>query len=166
MITPDVYALRDQFHVPGMRVLQFAFDGHSDNPYLPHNYTSNTVAYTGTHDNPPSREWYEELPAEQQANVWRYLKSPPAEGREVAWELIRLAWSSMAALAIAPLQDLLNLGTEARMNVPGRADGNWAWRSTDELLSGPYLKSLLDLTINSNRRSIQLPDQTCAELKS
>jgi 4-alpha-glucanotransferase len=165
-ITPDVNALRNQFHLPGTRVLQFAFDGHSDNPYLPHNYASNTVVYTGTHDNPPTRQWYEELPAEQQANVWRYLKSSPAVGRNVAWDLIRLAWSSTAALAIAPLQDLLNLGAEARMNVPGRADGNWAWRSAEELLSGPYLKYLLDLTINSNRGSIQRPDHSCAEVKS
>jgi 4-alpha-glucanotransferase len=165
-ITPDVHALRDQFHFPGTRVLQFAFDGHSDNPHLPQNYTSNTVVYTGTHDNPPTKGWYDDLPADQRENVRRSLRSSPSESQEIAWKLIRLAWSSVAALAIAPLQDLFNLGLEARMNVPGRADGNWAWRSTDELLSGPYLKSLLDLTINSNRRSIQLPDQTCAELKS
>ena len=76
LITPDVSALRDQFHVPGTRVLQFAFDGHSDNPYLPHNYVPNTVVYTGTHDNPTSRGWYEELPPYQRQNLWRYLKSP------------------------------------------------------------------------------------------
>ena len=106
LITPDVSALRDQFQVPGTRVLQFAFDGHSDNPYLPQNYVSNTVVYTGTHDNPTSREWYEELPPDQRQNLWRYLKSPEGESGEVAWDLMRLAWSSSAALAIAPLQDL------------------------------------------------------------
>jgi 4-alpha-glucanotransferase len=150
-ITPDVGALRDQFHLPGTRVLQFAFDGHSDNPYLPHNYVSNTVVYTGTHDNPPSREWYEELPASQRDNLWRYLKSSPAESREVAWSLMRLGWSSVAALAVAPLQDVLNLGSEARMNVPGRAEGNWAWRCTEEMLSGSALHSLVELTTSSNR---------------
>ena len=152
-ITPDVCALRDQFRLPGTRVLQFAFDGHSDNPYLPHNYVPNTVVYTGTHDNPPSRAWYDELPAEQRNNLWRYLQSPPAESRDVAWNLIRLAWSSVAALAIAPLQDLLNLGPEARMNVPGRADGNWAWRCSEELLFGSSLYPLLELTSRSNRSS-------------
>ncbi len=151
LITPDVYALRDQFHVPGTRVLQFAFDGHSDNPYLPHNYVSNTVVYTGTHDNPPSREWYEELPAYQRQNLWSYLKSPEREGGEVSWELMRLAWSSVAGLAIAPLQDLLNLGPEARMNVPGRAEGNWTWRCTEEMISAPAFDALRDLTRTSNR---------------
>ena len=153
IITPDVYALRDKFHLPGTRVLQFAFDGQSHNPYLPENYTPNTVVYTGTHDNAPTRAWYEELPEDQRQNVWRYLKTPPAYNRDVAWSLIQLAWSSMAALAIAPLQDLLNLGAEARMNVPGRTDGNWAWRCTEELLTGPYLQSLAELTSSTNRRT-------------
>ena len=76
LITPDVYALRDQFQLPGMRVLQFAFDGKSDNPYLPHNYNRNTVVYTGTHDNPTTREWFEELPDNQRQSVWNYLKLP------------------------------------------------------------------------------------------
>ena len=153
-ITPDVNALRDQFHFPGTRVLQFAFDGHSDNPHLPHNYTPNTVVYTGTHDNPPTKGWYDELPADQRENVWRSLGSSPSEGREIAWELIRLAWSSVAALAIAPLQDLFNLGLEARMNIPGRADGNWAWRATTEMMSEPAFHRLSDLTTSSNRRAM------------
>ena len=151
LITADIHALRDQFQIPGTRVLQFAFDGTSDNPYLPNNYTSNAVVYTGTHDNPTSREWYEELPAAQRQNLWRYLNSPQAASREVAWDLMRLAWSSPAALAIAPLQDLLNLGAEGRMNVPGRAEGNWSWRSTEELLSTADFHKLRDLTRSSNR---------------
>jgi 4-alpha-glucanotransferase len=151
LITPDVAALRDQFRVPGTRVLQFAFDGPSDNPYLPHNYVPNTVVYTGTHDNPTSRGWYEELPAHQRQNLWRYLQSPEREGGHVSWELMRLAWSSAAALAVAPLQDLLNLGPEARMNVPGRAEGNWTWRCTEEMISAPAFESLRDLTRASNR---------------
>jgi 4-alpha-glucanotransferase len=152
-ITPDVNALRDQFRFPGTRVLQFAFDGSSDNPHLPHNYTPNTVVYTGTHDNPPTRGWYEDLPLEEREILWRLLGSPPAERRDVASELIRLAWSSIAALAIAPLQDVLNLGLEARMNIPGRADGNWAWRATEEMLSAPAFQALSDLTTSSNRRA-------------
>ena len=151
IITPDVYALRDKFHLPGTRVLQFAFDGQSHNPYLPENYTPNTVVYTGTHDNAPTRAWYAELPEDQRQNLWRYLRTPPADNRDVAWSLIQLAWSSTAALAIAPLQDLLNLGAEARMNVPGRTDGNWAWRCTEELLTGQYLQSLAELTSRTNR---------------
>jgi 4-alpha-glucanotransferase len=140
--------------VPGTRVLQFAFDGNSENPYLPHNYASNTVVYTGTHDNPTSRGWYEELPPYQRQNLWRYLNSPQHDSREVAWDLMRLAWSSPAALAIAPLQDLLDLGAEARMNVPGRAEGNWSWRCTEELLSAADFHWLHDLTRNSNRLCI------------
>ena len=158
LITPEVCALRDQFQVPGTRVLQFAFDGHSDNPYLPHNFIPNTVVYTGTHDNPTSRGWYEALPPDQRQNLWRYLKSPQSESGEVAWDLMRLAWSSGAALAIAPLQDLLNLGPEARMNIPGRAEGNWSWRCTEEMMSDPAFDWLRDLTRSSNRLSkIQSP---------
>jgi 4-alpha-glucanotransferase len=151
LITADVHALRDQFRVPGTRVLQFAFDGNPSNPYLPYNYPSNAVVYTGTHDNPTSRGWYEELPPYQRQNLWRYLNSPQHGAGEVAWDLIRLAWSSPAALAIAPLQDLLNLGAEARMNVPGRADGNWSWRCNEELLSTADFHWLHDLTTSSNR---------------
>src|SRR5208283_1736610 len=112
VITPDVRALRDQFQLPGMRILQFAFDGHADNPYLPHNYIPNTVVYTGTHDNATTRGWFEALPEDQRRNMWNYLKRPAGNSDEVAWELIRLAWSSVAALAMAPLQDLLDLGAE------------------------------------------------------
>jgi 4-alpha-glucanotransferase len=154
LITSDVYALRDQFHLPGTRVLQFAFDGHSDNPYLPHNYISNTVVYTGTHDNPTTRGWFEELPADQRQNLWQYLKRPAGESAEAAPSLVRLAWSSVAALAIAPLQDLLNLGKEARMNVPGRAEGNWRWRSTEAMLSDADFKSLREMTKDSNRSNL------------
>ena len=151
MITPDVYALRDQFHLPGMRILQFAFDGDSDNPYLPHNYVANTVVYTGTHDNPTTREWFEDLPDDQRQVLWKYLKRPPGESGDVAPAMMDLAWSSPAALAMAPLQDLLNLGREARMNVPGRAGGNWRWRVTENMLSDSAFERLRDLTQNSSR---------------
>jgi 4-alpha-glucanotransferase len=151
IITPDVSQLRDDFQIPGTRVLQFAFDGHPDNPYLPENFIPNTVVYTGTHDNPTSREWYEALPEVELNNLWRYLKSPKREGAKVSWELLRVAWSSVAAIAIAPLQDLLNLGAEARMNVPGRAAGNWRWRCTEEMLSAESFYSLRELTRSSKR---------------
>jgi 4-alpha-glucanotransferase len=153
MITADVQALRDQFRLPGMRVLQFAFDGHADNPYLPHNFVHNTVAYTGTHDNATTRQWYEELPDYQRQNFWSYLKRSPGTSADAAPELMRLTWSSPAALAIAPLQDLLNLGSEGRMNVPGRADGNWRWRVREDMLSSQAFQRLQDLT-ESCKRSI------------
>ena len=151
LITPDVHALRDQFRLPGMRVLQFAFDGPADNPYLPYNFVHNTVAYTGTHDNATTRQWYEELPDYQRQNFWSYLKRAPGTSADAAPELMRLAWSSPAALAIAPLQDLLNLGSEARMNVPGRADGNWRWRVREDMLSSQAFRWLRDLTESSTR---------------
>jgi len=158
LITPDVESLRDQFEVPGTRVLQFAFDGHADNPYLPHNFVFNTVAYTGTHDNATTRQWYEELPDPQRQNLWGYLNRAPGASAEAASALMGLAWSSVAALTIAPLQDVLNLGSAARMNVPGRAEGNWRWRFCENMLSLPAFEWLQDLTERSTR-SNGLQDQ-------
>jgi 4-alpha-glucanotransferase len=160
LITADVSALRDQFHLPGTRVLQFAFDGHSDNPHLPENYTCNTVVYTGTHDNPTTREWYEELTAAQGRILWDYLKRSEGRSSDAAPALIEMAWSSRAALAIVPLQDVLNLGAEARMNIPGRADGNWRWRYPENLLSTPEIERLRDLTKNSSRSGVLRSVQT------
>jgi 4-alpha-glucanotransferase len=156
LITPEVNALRDQFQLPGMRVLQFAFDGHPDNPYLPVNYVSNTVVYTGTHDNPTTRGWFEDLTEEQRERIWKYAKGGEARSSEAVNALMELAWSSVAALAIAPLQDLLNLGREARMNVPGRADGNWRWRCTQDMLSGSAFEWLRDLTERTQRRGTRI----------
>jgi 4-alpha-glucanotransferase len=156
LITPDVRALRDQFEVPGTRVLQFAFDGHADNLYLPHNFVRNTVAYTGTHDNATTRQWYEESPEYQRQNLWGYIKRSAGESAEAAPEMMRLAWSSVAALTVAPLQDVLNLGRETRMNVPGRSDGNWRWRATEDMLSSPAFQWLQELT-ESSKRSVSRP---------
>ena len=139
LITPDVVALRDRFGLPGMRVLQFAFDGDSDNPHLPGNYAHNTVVYTGTHDNPTTRAWFEALPDQQRQNMWNYLKRPAGASGDAAPALIELAWGSAAALAIAPLQDLLNLGSDARMNQPGQAEGNWQWRCTPAMLTSGHV---------------------------
>ena len=150
-ITPDVHALREQFQLPGTRVLQFAFDGHSDNPYLPNNFVNNTVAYTGTHDNAPTREWYRQLPEYQRQNFWNYLKRTPGPSEDAAPLLVDLAWTSTAGLAVAPLQDILNLGAESRMNIPGRATGNWRWRCTDGMLTDRPFAWLRHLTANSGR---------------
>jgi 4-alpha-glucanotransferase len=150
-ITADVALLRDQFQVPDTRVLQFAFDGHADNPYLPHNFVSNTVAYTGTHDNPPTREWYEQLPDSQKQTLWSYLNRRLVNSSEAAPALIELVWSSVAALTVAPLQDVLDLSVGARMNVPGLANGNWCWRFTEQMLSTTAFEWLRDLTERSKR---------------
>ena len=167
MITPEVYALRDQFHLPGMRILQFAFDGRSDNPYLPDNYVSKTVVYTGTHDNPTTHGWFEDLPEDKRKKIWTYLKGRGAKSSGAARALVELAWSSVAALAIAPLQDLLNLGREARMNVPGHPEGNWRWRCTEEMLSDPAFEWLRDLTKNVNRSKVLIaPDTKVFETSS
>src|SRR5262249_41055956 len=153
VITPDVSALRDGFQLPGTRVLQFGFDGDARNPHLPGNYVRNAVAYTGTHDNNTTRGWFEALADNQKQIVWNYLGRSTGKTGEVATELLRLVWSSPAALAIAPLQDLLNLGAEARMNVPGRSQGNWTWRCTENILSGAAFERLYDLTRISDRLS-------------
>jgi 4-alpha-glucanotransferase len=151
LITPDVSALRDQFQIPGTRILQFASDGGADNIHLPQNYPTNTVVYTGTHDNATTREWFEDLPERQQRRVWALVGRPEGESRDAAPELIRLAWRSPAALAITPFQDLLNLGREGRMNVPGTAEGNWRWRATRQMMAPGTFQWLSDLTKSSNR---------------
>ena len=151
IITPDVVALRDAFRLPGTRVLQFAFDGHADNPHLPDNHVPSSVVYTGTHDNPTTRGWYEDLPDTERGNLWRYLKRGEGTSADAAPALLRLAWSSVAALAIAPLQDVLNLGKDARMNQPGTAAGNWRWRSTEAMLATSAWDSLRDVTHASAR---------------
>jgi len=151
MITPDVTTLRDNYQLPGTRVLQFGFDGDSRNPHLPHNFPRGVVAYTGTHDNNTTRGWFESLPDNQKQTVWNYLDRSSGESGSVAEALMVLAWSSHAALTIVPLQDLLNLGAEARMNVPGRTDGNWRWRCTESMLSDLPFRRLCELTKTSSR---------------
>ncbi len=124
VITEDVIALRDQFDLPGMKILQFAFDNPS-NVFLPSHYPHNCVAYTGTHDNDTSRGWYQSAPPAEQDFCRRYLARP---GDNIAWDFIRAVWSSVANFALAPMQDLLDLDTGARMNYPSRPSGNWSWR--------------------------------------
>lgn len=133
VITPDVERLRDDFGFPGMKVLQFAFDEGPDNPYLPHNYASNAVVYTGTHDNDTIRGWYEKLKPDIRLFINDYID---LQDREINWGLIRLAWSSNAAFAVTPLQDVLGLGSEGRLNIPGTASGNWRWRYRKGAIDG------------------------------
>jgi 4-alpha-glucanotransferase len=166
VITPDVSALRDQFRIPGTRVLQFAFDGSADNVHLPENYSANTVVYTGTHDNATTRQWFEELTDQERRRIWTYLRRPEGEIRDAVPELIQLAWSSPAALAIAPLQDVLNLGREGRMNVPGRAKGNWRWRVAPHMLSAESFQWLEHVTKISNRSGLLPLPVREASLKS
>ncbi|HEV8376609.1 MAG TPA: 4-alpha-glucanotransferase [Candidatus Polarisedimenticolia bacterium] len=138
VITPDVRELRDAFGLPGMKVLQFAFSG-PDNPFLPHAYPSHCVVYTGTHDNDTSRGWYESAPEAERDFCRRYLGR---DGEEIAWDLMRAAWASRAVFAVAPMQDLLDLGSSARMNSPGKPSGSWGWRMA-EGAAGPELASRL-----------------------
>jgi len=123
-ITPEVRALRDEFDLPGMLVLQFAFDGMPDNPYLPANHTERSVVYTGTHDNDTTVGWYRSLDDATGA----VLRATLDDADDMPAALIRAAFKSSAMLAVVPMQDLLELGSEARMNVPGTDNGNWSWR--------------------------------------
>ncbi|MBH2019746.1 4-alpha-glucanotransferase [Polaromonas sp.] len=132
VITPDVDALRHEFSLPGMRILQFAFgeDAAFDNTnaYLPHNFDSNTVVYTGTHDNNTTQGWWAEASPALRQQVLDYLGT--GDGQDIHWQLIRAACASVADTAIHPLQDVLGLGAEHRMNLPGQGEGYWEWRFT------------------------------------
>ncbi len=138
VITPAVDQLRRELGFPGMRVLQFAFGGAIEDRFLPHHYDRCTVAYTGTHDNDTCHGWYRSL-TESERRFYRCYVADAGDGP--AWEMIRLAWSSVAAWAIAPLQDVLDLGSEGRMNRPGTTDANWRWRATSrQLADAPWDK--------------------------
>lgn len=128
IITDGVRRLRDKLGFPGMRVLQFAFDGNPQNDHLPYNYDKNTVVYTGTHDNDTTCGWYKKASAAEQDQFRRYLNS---DGSRPSWDLIRLAASSTANLAIYPMQDILSLGSDARMNTPSTPSGNWHFQLQD-----------------------------------
>lgn len=139
VITPDVVELRESFHLPGMKVFQFAFSTDPLDPFLPHNYVENCVAYTGTHDNDTAFGWYAAAPEVERDFIRRYLDR---SGEDIAWDMIRAVWSSVSVFAIAPLQDVLSLGTDARMNLPGRASGNWTWRLTADALDPGIVRRL------------------------
>jgi 4-alpha-glucanotransferase len=147
-ITPDVVKLRDDNHLPGMKILQFAFAATPADPFLPHNYPANCVAYTGTHDNDTSVGWY--LSASDKEKDF-YRSYFARSGEEIAWDLIRGVWGSVAAFSVCPLQDLLSLGTKARMNYPGNPSGNWGWRFTPEQLQPSLVERLKEFNFMYSR---------------
>jgi 4-alpha-glucanotransferase len=154
VITPAVEALRDEFHLPGMRILQFGFStGLEGDKHLPHKFVPHCIVYTGTHDNDTSLGWFkssnvhttqtvEEIEAER-AYALRYLGT---RGEEFHWDMIRLALASVADIGIVPMQDILGLDSKARMNIPGEPEGNWRWRFRADQLTAPIKERLADLT--------------------
>ncbi|MCG6943279.1 MAG: 4-alpha-glucanotransferase [Thiohalocapsa sp.] len=153
VITEDVIALRDALELPGMAILQMAFEdasaGFGEVSFLPHNHHRRLVVYTGTHDNDTLLGWWSGLAPPLRDTALRYLRS---DGREIHWDFIATALASVADLALLPLQDLLGLGTEARMNRPGSAGGNWQWRCTEAQLDGADAARLADLSALYGRR--------------
>ncbi len=143
VITPDVIALREVLGFPGMNVLQFAFENDSANVYLPHNYRRESVVYTGTHDNQTTVGWFTSRTQGEREAIQRYLGR---DGSDIAWDLIREALASVANTVILSLQDVLRLGDEARMNVPGQASGNWSWRYRSDQLAEELAAGLREMT--------------------
>lgn len=143
VITEGVEALRDGFNLPGMKILQFAFGGERNSDFLPHSFTPNCVVYTGSHDNNTTLGWYLSASSQEQDHLRRYAAS---DGHDAVWDLIRLAHASVARLAVIPMQDLLVLGEEARMNFPGKSGGLWAWRYTPDMVPNWLVSRLREMT--------------------
>ena len=131
-----------------MRILQFAFDGEPDNPFLPHHYVARTVAYTGTHDNDTTLGWWNSASPEERGRALDYLGG---DDRNIAWTMISAVWHSKAAYAVAPLQDFLMLGSEARMNRPGEPSGNWSWRAERHMLTEEVAQAMAALNREAGR---------------
>jgi 4-alpha-glucanotransferase len=149
LITPEVDELRKQFEMPGMCILQFGFGNRSAHNYLPHKYVTNTVSYTGTHDNDTTRGWWENGANEvERAAVNAYL-DPGPEG--IVWPMIRAAATSVADICLFPVQDVLNLGSEARMNTPSQPEANWSWRCPENVFSEELANRLAAITVMSDR---------------
>ncbi|MEW6100973.1 MAG: 4-alpha-glucanotransferase [Candidatus Omnitrophota bacterium] len=149
VITPEVVELRDSFAFPGMKILQFAFDSRESgdlspsNEFLPHNYSPNSVVYTGTHDNDTTCGWYEKRSPEELAFIHQYID---AREDDISWSFIRMALSSVAYSALFPMQDILSLGSEARMNTPSTIGGNWKWRFSADALTRALAEKLLKIS--------------------
>jgi 4-alpha-glucanotransferase len=166
VITPAVEALRDRFGLPGMRVLQFGFSTtSSEEKYLPHFYVPHCIAYTGTHDNDTALGWLRSThvqttqPAAQVRAERRYaLRYTGTRGKEFHWDMIRLAFASVADVAIVPMQDILGLDSSARMNVPGIAAGNWGWRFTPDQLRPGIIDRLSEMTAIYSRWNGKVPE--------
>lgn len=148
IITEEVVALRESYELPGMKVMQFGFEGGPDDDFLPHRYEENFVAYTGTHDNDTSLGWYQSVSPDIQAFCREYLS---VEEKDVVWGMIEALWASAAAWSVVPLQDLLGLGPEARMNFPSRTHGNWAWRVQEDQVNSALSNRLRDLNEHHRR---------------
>jgi 4-alpha-glucanotransferase len=144
VITPDVEELRDGFSLPGMKILQFAFDSSEANDYIPHHYVKNCIVYTGTHDNDTVTGWYAGATPDDRKYVLDYLN---ADEHDIHWSFIRLAWSSVAYTAIVPMQDLLGLDTSARMNLPGTTRDNWQWRVNPDAFTPELSSKLAHMTL-------------------
>ena len=144
LMTQGVIDLRDATGFPGMKILGFAFDSNEENEYLPHTYTKNCVVYTGTHDNDTLIGWFTKAKEEDKQVARNYLNSHSDD--EIHWDALRGAWSSVANMAIAPIQDFLGLGSEARINTPGLASGNWQWRLKDGVLTDELAERIAKLT--------------------
>ncbi|MGI9154055.1 MAG: 4-alpha-glucanotransferase, partial [Rubrivivax sp.] len=152
--TPDVHALRDGCGFPGMKILQFAFGGDGEHEFLPHNYPRNVVVYTGTHDNDTARGWWDRAPERERRYAGTYLA---CGAHDVHWAMIRAALNSVANLAVFPLQDVLGLGSEHRMNTPGTLGGtNWTWRFTWDMVGPEPGRVLGLLTAASGRGNFEL----------
>lgn len=143
VITPEVETLRDTFGLPGMKILQFGFEAVGENSFLPHHFVPNSVCYTGTHDNDTTLSWFDGIEDEAKDKIRRYLNT---DGSNIVWDMIRAAWGSVSQSAVVPLQDVMSLGKEARMNTPGVAENNWQWRYTDAMLTTSIMKHLFYLT--------------------
>ena len=148
VITPEVEKLRDDFGLPGMKILQFAFGSDSENTNLPHNYNSNFVAYTGTHDNDTTLGWFNSIEKKELKGLRRYIKGT---GKEMVRQMIEYVWASAAMTAIIPMQDVLGLDTDARMNTPGTASGNWDWRFSWPQIRSNHPIFLKEITKRYNR---------------
>ncbi|MFO7874111.1 MAG: 4-alpha-glucanotransferase [Bacteroidales bacterium] len=143
VITPDVEELREDFGMPGMKILQFAFDSGEENNFIPHTYDKNSVVYTGTHDNNTTVGWFKHSPEEDKQRMRDYFC---LDENDPAWSFIRLAWSTVSHFAIAPMQDVLRLDEHARMNFPGKSPGYWKWRYTGDMLTDAHAEDLLKIT--------------------
>lgn len=148
VITPDVVSLREALGFPGMKVLQFAFENDPANMYLPHNYDTHSVVYTATHDNQTTVGWFQRRAEHERQAIQAYLGE---DGADIAWDLIRVALASVSDTAIIPMQDVLRLGDEARINVPGQPTGNWSWRMTWDQLDFDLAGGLRDMTSTYGR---------------
>jgi 4-alpha-glucanotransferase len=151
VITPDVVELRDKFGLPGMRVLQFAFGDGETNHFLPHHYVQNTIAYTGTHDNDTSVGWWSALPEREKAFARRYLGT---DGETINWAMMGALSKSAANIVIFPMQDVLGLSGEHRMNLPGKPEGNWEWRFSWSQIRPEHTRALAEMAAANGRVAI------------